>query len=296
MNVLLINARSLVPKMYSLVDTMKESNAQLALVTETWMRDNEATSNQLRDLYDGLGYGCIRQDRCTGVGGGVALVYDKNEISFHQLKTGCDFEIVAALGRRTGQRRKLIAISAYIPPGLDAESSDKIMQKICDLVGTYKRKYSSPYFVIGGDFNKRDIARELRIFPDIELVVTPPTRGKNHLDLIFTNFPQYIDSSGVTEPICNSAGTETDHLTVYFNSKIPRVPAYKVESYTYLEQSIEGDNKLCLFLNNYDWENAFNGSRTTDEMVSVLHRVFKNGMESSYERKSSVKRHLSRLG
>lgn len=38
MNVLLINARSLSPKLYSLIDTMQEMNSEIALVTETWLK------------------------------------------------------------------------------------------------------------------------------------------------------------------------------------------------------------------------------------------------------------------
>ena len=134
----------------------------------------------MRNMLDGIGYDCIRKDRREGIGGGVALVYDTSELSFQQLKTGTEHEIVAALGRRTGQRRKVVAMSVYIPPNLDADQSDSVMQKVSEHIGTFKRRYSSPYFIIGGDFNKRNIQRELRGYPDLKLVITPPTRGVIH--------------------------------------------------------------------------------------------------------------------
>ena len=223
----------------------------------------------MRNMLDGIGYDCIRKDRREGIGGGVALVYDTSELSFQQLKTGTEHEIVAALGRRTGQRRKVVAMSVYIPPNLDADQSDSVMQKVSEHIGTFKRRYSSPYFIIGGDFNKRNIQRELRGYPDLKLVITPPTRGVNTLDLIFTNFPDLVTQAGVTEPICNLAGTETDHLTVYVNARIPRVPEYKVESYSYLKQTKEGDELLKRYLNNYDWSNI--RGTDVDGMVDELH-------------------------
>ena len=62
-NILLVNARSLSPKLYSLVDTMHELDAQITMVTETWLKRNAHTDDQLRTLRDALGYECIRKDR-----------------------------------------------------------------------------------------------------------------------------------------------------------------------------------------------------------------------------------------
>ena len=51
------------------------------------------------------------------------------------------------------------------------------------------------------------------------------------------NFDEYIVRAGVTDPVFSQAGTESDHLTVYVNAKVPRVPSYNVESYTYIKQT-----------------------------------------------------------
>ena len=120
----------------------------------------------------------------------MAIVNKKGDLVLQQIKTGDEHEIVAAIGRRIGQRRKIIIVNTYIPPSLDADSSDKVLQKVVDLIRNYKRKYESPYILLGGDFNKRNIQKELKTHGDIKLVLTPPTRGNNTLDLLFTNFPQ----------------------------------------------------------------------------------------------------------
>ena len=134
-------------------------------------------TDQLTKLQDAVGYGCIRKDRTAGNGEGVAIVYKMGDWCLQQIKTGTDFEIVAVIGRRTRQRRKLVTMAAYIPPSCDADTSDLIMQKNVDLIGTYKRRYNTPCFLLGGDFNKRNIKRELRVYNDLKLIQTPPTRG-----------------------------------------------------------------------------------------------------------------------
>ena len=290
MNILLINARSLSPKLFSLVDTMEETDTSLALITETWLRNEHRMNEQQQNMSDGLGYTCMRMDRLTGVGGSVAIVYKNSDITMQQLKVGGDYEIVAALGRRTGQRRKVVVICAYIPPNFDAEDGDGVLAKIVDLIGTYKRKYNSPYFVIGGNFNKREIGRELRTYPDLSLVQTPPTRGKNVLDLVLTNFPQYITEAGVTEAICNSTGTQTDHKTVFINARIPRVPHYTTETYEYIKQTEQGDIKLESYLRKIDWKEKLKDCTEPTEMVTRLHEFFEHDMSTRYETRKSTKK------
>ena len=167
--------------MFSLVDTMIEMNAEVALVTETWL--GQQAEQQITDMREALGYGCVRRDRLTR-GGGVAIIYKRGDLELQQLKTGSSNEIVAAIGRRTGQRRKILIMAAYIPPNFNAEQSDQVMQEIANLIGTYKRRYNSPYVLLGGDFNKRNIQRELAVYTDMSLVKTLPTRGDNTLDLM----------------------------------------------------------------------------------------------------------------
>ena len=73
MNVLLINAHSLSPKLYLLVDTMHELDSKVAMITETSLKRNAQTDEQLRTLRDALGYECIRRDREVGTGEGCLL-------------------------------------------------------------------------------------------------------------------------------------------------------------------------------------------------------------------------------
>ena len=117
---------------------------------------------------------------------------------------------MAALGRRTAQRRKIVAVAAYLPPTYTADTSAEFVEELKNMIGNLKLKYNSPYFVVAGDFNRRQVQQELGDFCDLELVETGPTRRDVALDLVFTNFAHLITSAGVTEPIANTAGVESD--------------------------------------------------------------------------------------
>ena len=58
MRVINTNARSLCPKIDSLVDVMEESDASLAVVTETWLKDGDRLDEDVDGLSRGRGSAC----------------------------------------------------------------------------------------------------------------------------------------------------------------------------------------------------------------------------------------------
>ena len=52
MNIILVNARSLRQKLFSLIDTMSELNTHIALVTETWLTSSPRLEQDLEDTYE----------------------------------------------------------------------------------------------------------------------------------------------------------------------------------------------------------------------------------------------------
>ena len=136
--------------------------------------------------------------------------------------------------------------------------------------------------MIAGDFNKRKIAKELKEFTDIKVVQTGPTRGKNTLDLVFTNFPNYIREFGTLPALFNAEGTESDHAAVHLCSRMPRVPEYEIEKYTYIKHTSEGDESFAKYLGEVDWTELTEQNKP-DKMVEILHAVFKEGMDISYK-------------
>ena len=76
------NACSLSPKIDSLLDCFSELEADIAVVTETWLQDGDSLDHDLADLEDGAGIASLTRNRdphpVTGVShGGVAILYKK---------------------------------------------------------------------------------------------------------------------------------------------------------------------------------------------------------------------------
>ena len=115
-----------------------------------------------------------------------------------------------------------------------------------DCVLALKNKYNEPYIVLGGDFNRRNLQEATREYPDIKPVTTGPTRGLSTLDIIASNFNESIIDCGTLDSIFNEEDVASDHKTVFCRHRMPRVPTYSVQKYSYYHFDDAG-NKNCLF-------------------------------------------------
>ena len=61
------------------------------------------------------------------------------------------------------------------------------MEYLSDVLVRISGKYVSPYILIGGDMNRREITKATKDFPSIKKIITEPTRGKNVLDVSASN-------------------------------------------------------------------------------------------------------------
>ena len=111
----------------------------MACVTETW---TQGESQQLIDFTDKSGYDVIKRDRTSGRGGGVAIMYKKSHLEMIKCKIpALPYEVIAAVGRRTRQRRKIVVVTAYVSPGLLAADNKLFIDYVCDVVMILKQKY-----------------------------------------------------------------------------------------------------------------------------------------------------------
>ena len=90
------------PKIKSLVTTLDEMETDVAAITETWLSPEH--DEAITDLENRTPYSFIRRDRGPAQrGGGVAIVYRKSHIQMQKCRLpNSKYEIVAAIGRRTG--------------------------------------------------------------------------------------------------------------------------------------------------------------------------------------------------
>lgn len=68
-NIINTNARSLCPKISSLIDCFEELNVMLGVVTEMWLTDGATLDEDLIDLERGSGLGAITLNRKLAVNG-----------------------------------------------------------------------------------------------------------------------------------------------------------------------------------------------------------------------------------
>ena len=116
------NARSLCPKIDSLITCMEELEAAIAVVTETWFTPSQALEDDLLDLRGRAGLSVIRRDRPPNLQGtshgGVAIVYNDSKCTFSEVDIGnqSEFEVVVGCGRFVGFGKPVLVVACYLPP------------------------------------------------------------------------------------------------------------------------------------------------------------------------------------
>ena len=187
LTILNTNARSLCPKIDSLIDCMNELDANIAVVTETWLRDGEGLDEDIRELSDAAGLNMLYRNRRPNERG-VAVIWRQANVDLKELKlVPADLEILTCVGPVHGHSRKLAIVACYLPPNYSKQRADFALGCISDAVAELKRRYSHPYLIVTGDFNQWRIDETLQDYVDISEVKVGPTRGSRSIDRIFLN-------------------------------------------------------------------------------------------------------------
>ena len=77
----LANARSVSAKLPSVVDMFRELDLHFILLTETWLKEDKNSKEELQRLSDSARIGMIHRHRRGKGGGGVAIAFDEGKIS-----------------------------------------------------------------------------------------------------------------------------------------------------------------------------------------------------------------------
>ena len=158
-----------------------------------------------------------------------------------------------------------------------------------DALMTIKNKYSNPYIFVGGDFNRRNFREATREYPEIRAIHTGPTRGPLTLDIIASNTNDHLIDAGTTDPIYNENNVPTDHLSVYCRHRMPRVPSYEIQQYSYFHLDEAGDLKFGRWLEAQTWDAVYKEEDVSNK-TAALHDLFNQGMRHSYEWKTRKKK------
>lgn len=201
---LVTNARSLAPKIRSLISMFDELDLHFAIITESWLKDGQTLDRDVIDLEYGSELKIIYKNRPTRsagarqVGGGVSIIFNKRKCSFRERRIASGkFELVIASGKINGFDREIAIIAIYIQPKMKVDELATLRDLITDQVLQMKARVSNegPVFFIGGDLNHRDLGPAFSDFNDITRANFDPTRGNACLDVLYTN---------MSSPTCNT--------------------------------------------------------------------------------------------
>ena len=144
-NIINTNARSLCPKIDSLIDCFEELDVTLGIVTETWLADGVSLDKDVQDLARGAGLDMLclnRQPNGRGVAhGGVAIVANNSACTLKRidLPNPENFEVMVALSTIPGYSRKLLTVACYLPPNYPVPKGREALDHIENVVHDLKR-------------------------------------------------------------------------------------------------------------------------------------------------------------
>ena len=219
LNILYLNARSLVNKLNDLAILINDQNPDLVLITETWC--NDVITNAMLNI---PGYNIEpdlridRQDTLNGIGGGL-IVYARDGLILKPIPVESSFNMFARfkiISDENKDDRDLTVTIVYRPPRANSVNSEEL----CKL---FQNCNGNNLFI--GDFNfpainwsnltangGSEAFLQCVIDNGFDQLVDFPThiRG-NTLDLVLTNRPENILS---VEPLGNLSNSDLCRCTI----------------------------------------------------------------------------------
>lgn len=231
LNVAFTNCRSILPKRHHLHSLIEDVNADVVLLTETWLHP-EIVDNEV--LPTNLNFSVYRRDRLERRGGGV-LIAVRNTLSSSFISCDDCLEVARVCVRH----RALTAVFGicYRPP----DSHTSFCSLLTRALTTVKEKFPDAPLFLFGDFNYPSISWPLLSTPNtsptsdpnqfiqltldfnLHQVISCPTRGNHTLDLLLTTNPDDVTSVTVLPNF-------SDHSFLHICLSLPlrkKSPEYK---------------------------------------------------------------------
>ena len=194
-----INCHSIVGKKTEILNLVDSTKPDIIVATETWLDSNIKNSEILPEDYE-----VFRKDMNRN-GGGVLIAVRKELDCYEVPEFQEDCELVWARIKLRGQRT--LYICAFYRPDMSDKTSFPLLTASLRKVATI----NNAHIVIAGDLNflswdwksiklkpngyypqlHKDLIDTLNDFSLVQ-VVEEPTRERNTLDLVITNYPQQI--------------------------------------------------------------------------------------------------------
>ena len=280
---LLSNCRSVILKTDSVLDMFENCCIDFAILTETWTNEKNQTYIK-EDFQKGKGLEIILSSRERKRGGGLAIVYKKDKLSFkrHECFSG-GFEILIVKCKVEVTKKALFVIATYYPPNMKVGEVRDMNEIICDEILKIKMENEDPFIMIAGDMNKKNCDVFVTDFPDIKLIDSPPTRRNEKLDLCFSNCN--INKCDRVSPVWSNDGPESDHCSLCFNICFEG-PKFTYETKISRKITKVGEQRFCQMIREETWESVF-AAEKIGEKVTELHRLVEKYKDMCFPFKKS---------
>ena len=285
------NARSLRPKITSVIDSFENLELLFAIITETWFTEGEKLQKESEDLLLGHALGSITLSRKPGNAGyshgGVCIIYKDSEMTAKKVAfpNPENFEVLISKCNVRGLKRKLFIIAAYIPPGYTVARGKSCLEHIRNAVLQIKNDNKDPLIGVFGDFNQWKIDEALLDYQDMIENVGGFTRKDRIIDRNFCNWSEAIKSTTIMPPLqteITEAGSlrRSDHNVVFTQASLDRAPDVGWTSFYTRPYTAVGAEGFKEWIKGVDWSHVFmaNGSNakarefqaTLDEGVDLF--------------------------
>ena len=281
---MLTNARSLSPKIISLHTFFEEHKLDIALITESWLRDGQVLDRDVIDLEYGTNLKILYKNRpkrrngMRRVGGGVSIVFNKLTCSLRERKiTGNEFELVAAVGRIGRVTRPVAVFCAYLEPRMRNTELDSLCQLLSEEILAVKVAMKDPIIIFGGDLNRKDVVAAFNDFADIVRNNHDPTRRGVCLEVFFSNAT--VDSTSVWPPLETPDGRRSDHDCVLLVAREPRQRGYEWIRKTTRKHTQKAVEEFGRELRSIDWKTVLPIFSSPAELVDRFEATTKEMVE-----------------
>lgn len=271
---LLTNARSLSPKIKSLIEMFDELDLHFAVVTESWLKDGEILDRDIIDLEYGTQLKIIYKNRpvraagARQVGGGVSIIYSKNKCSFRERRIASKkFELVVAIGKIGGLNRSIAVFGVYIQPKMKVGELQELREIISDQILEIKANSQGegPVMFIGGDMNRRDLGPAFSDFIDIAQINHSPTRGEACLDIVYSNVHQHVARN--FRPLATEQGVGSDHDCVVVFGGVKQERNFVWKKKTARKHTQAACDDFACKISEADWSAILGDSGNPDILV-----------------------------
>ena len=259
----------------------------LLCISETYL-DSSISSDNPDLILDG--YKLIRSDHPRDIKRGGALIYYKETLPIKFLNISNLGECLIC--EILYENKKCFVVSLYRSPSQNIDEFDSFMRDFEHIISSINNPNNPSLILIVGDFNARLSswkADDPDTFEGIEIgnltssyglvqIISDPTHilpnSSSCIDLIFTNQPNMITSSGVMSSLHPNCHHQITYANVNFKIFYP--PPYQRKVWNYSKANAE---LIRLSISNINWERMFlykNANQQVEIFNTILNNVFDN--------------------